>query len=473
MSPTRALPLALALAVLPAQAVRAQAHLAVEERILTERIHQDLSDVLDNASQDFELEPGSIQFSKPESTKILPWTLDALFFVGLFMTADPILYVVAYELVNSRAAPPVGRTRFIRGVSGIFITISSFIINDNIDDFINNRMEVHYALEDPDGEIEDGSCLAFFALGENPDGSHDLHYALDACSHDDVFPQAVPAGNGDVRIGPDGVDVWDSLLGQTQVVAKGIIPVSAQTVHAQAHLVVDRHVLVERRVFIKHINRDLSELLQEHAPQHTPTPKNFFWGGGRSPSDIRNTTSQYSLVPKATRLSYPESTLLPTVVAAPMVILIPKLAAATGGTMALAVLSATYALPSAIDILHARYILRKGRAVNSRDPTNTGNPFFIFDFFYNRTEVHYLLEGSDGEIEDGSCLAFFALGENPDGGRDFHYALDACSHDDIFPQDVPMGDGDVRIGSDGVDMWDSLLGQTQVVAKGSIPVPAP
>lgn len=236
---------AFALAVLLAQDVRAQAHLAVEERVLMERIHQELSDVLrDNDSRyRFRLEPGSVRLSFPEST-LLPA-------VPLLIAGGAMFTFVTVVASGTATAATFGL--LVGGIlvfgSGVsFMATNLFVADDmfharkeDIDSRIldgysllngvlSNRVEVHYRLVTPYGRMRrDGSCLAFFALGENPDGSLDLHYVLDECEHDGLlgsFPQEVPAEDGDVRIGPDGVDVWDRLLDQDWVVAKGAIPVS-------------------------------------------------------------------------------------------------------------------------------------------------------------------------------------------------------------------------------------------------------
>lgn len=99
--------------------------------------------------------------------------------------------------------------------------------NDSVFDFINNRVEMPYLLVDGSGRSRRGYCLAFFDRRTDPDRGPGIHYALDECFHDDVFPQLVPTEPGDLRIGPDGVDSWDRLLGQDVVVAKGFIPLDS------------------------------------------------------------------------------------------------------------------------------------------------------------------------------------------------------------------------------------------------------
>ena len=100
-----------------------------------------------------------------------------------------------------------------------------YLPQNPLHDFIQNRTEVHYRLTAPNGDDLNGSCLAFYSLEEETGGGHVLHYVLDACSHDVVFPQSVEARAFDVRIGLEGVDAWDKFLGQDRIVARGSIPI--------------------------------------------------------------------------------------------------------------------------------------------------------------------------------------------------------------------------------------------------------
>ena len=236
--------LLLVLAILPARSVRAQTYQAVAREALLERFHRDLSDALDNPSHIVNIEPGSIRLSYPESTDMLPKTL---FIAGAIMLIVPTVYSVALT-TTALSLGSIVKPVMVTGAT--FILPSAFFLRltdaaqrawletvedvDNLiqsnpssylslTDFLYNRMELHYELSDWAGESEDGSCLVFFALRENPGEGHDLHYALDACSHGEAFPQTVPMETGDARIDSDGVDAWDELLGQDMVVAKGSI----------------------------------------------------------------------------------------------------------------------------------------------------------------------------------------------------------------------------------------------------------
>ena len=250
--------LLLVLAVLPARAVLAQDHHVVERGVLLERFHRALSDALDDASQaGHALEPESVRLSYPESSG---WTGAAIAAIGAASIGGA---VATYALLHGSAAtvPAIvyagasKKTAFDMAFVGIGILGTSSISllgagevadpgapsaeridhplrwnNSRLDflqgssDFFYNRLEVHYALRDPSGGTEEGSCLAFFALEEYLHGGRGLGYALDACSHDEAFPQTVPTWTGDVRIG-HYVDAWDRLLGQDMVVAKGSIPI--------------------------------------------------------------------------------------------------------------------------------------------------------------------------------------------------------------------------------------------------------
>ena len=237
----------------------------------------------------------------------------------------------------------------------------------------------------------------------------------------------------------------------------------ARTVLAQDHRSVDyrgrlpengwlslfesEHLAVEERAITEAIHQDLADSMRDDTTPRGPGTGNFFWGGGGSPSRIWSETPwNYSLAPEATRLSHPESSFL-------------ALAAGFTGIIALTV--------SALDWWLVGVVIVPAGTALAMSPAHVRA---TIRSFYNRMEVHYRLEGTDGWTEDGSCLAFFALAENPDGSRDLHYALDNCSHAGLFPQAVPTGDGDPRIGPDGVDAWDRLLGQDMVVAKGSVPI---
>ena len=257
--------LLLALAILPARDVRAQDYRAVDRDVLLGRFHRDLSDALDGASQHghgYSLEPGSVRLSYPESSG---WSAAAFTFVCASAVYGAVVPAAATAFTASSSVPAgftaAAKTmsfgkfvNFFGGLLGVFL-YPGFSISNTLDAvdpevlsernirrlayrepelmshlawplrFFLNRMEVHYTLSDSSGESEEGSCLAFFALERNPDGSHDLRYELDACSHDEIFPQTVSTWIGDPRIGSDGVDVWDRVLGQTRVVAKGVITI--------------------------------------------------------------------------------------------------------------------------------------------------------------------------------------------------------------------------------------------------------
>ena len=225
---TTAPALVLVLAVLPAQTARAQSLFYVDERDLMERIHQDLRETLRDNGPQYDLEPESTHLNVPESAVLL---LAATALAGASVIAVPAALYSSVGLgsvlggsglitvaLNWTAYATMSMREPVVGADPLILDGAS-----PTPDFFLNRKELHYGLIGPSGDIEGGSCLAFFALKENPDGSHDLHYELDACSHDEALPQGVPTGRGDLRIGSEGVDGWDELLGQDLVVAKGSV----------------------------------------------------------------------------------------------------------------------------------------------------------------------------------------------------------------------------------------------------------
>ena len=259
-TPAVAPALALALATLPAQAAPAQAapaqahpepqtaRLAVEDRVLKERIHQDLSEVLWGAAPNYGLDPESIRFAFPDSSYLTTAAALVAGAGGVYAIGVPLAMVIggaaggvlaaAFWHGDAEEPPPdvdfrVETVVFLNDptpkkvVDFGFGEVRGYALDGYsfIEGYLKDRVEVHYRLKGLHGRSEGGSCLAFFALEEAPDGSRDLRYELDACSHDRLFPQEVPTEDGDLRIGPDGVDVWDKILGQDMVVAKGSIPV--------------------------------------------------------------------------------------------------------------------------------------------------------------------------------------------------------------------------------------------------------
>ena len=82
---------------------------------------------------------------------------------------------------------------------------------------------------------------------------------------------------------------------------------------------------------------------------------------------------------------------------------------------------------------------------------------YMFFRGHFRSELHYVLVFPDGAREEGSCLLFAAV------DREVAWEVDRCSHDEVFPQEVP---GRLRIG-DGPDAFDRWMGQTDAVAAGS------
>ena len=240
--------LAAVLATPWAQDARAQARLAVGEEVLTERIHRDLSGLLRETAPTYGLGPESIRFTFPDSSYLtaaaaLGLGAGVVYAVGVPMVAAGGavaggVILLAFWNGDVEDPPPGvhGHVETIVFVDDHFLEkvidnalgdIRDFALDGHsfVEGYLKDRVEVHYRLKGLHGRGESGSCLAFFALTEGPDGSQVLRYALDACSHDQLFPQEVPTEGGDMRIGPDGVDVWDKILGQDMVVAKGSIPV--------------------------------------------------------------------------------------------------------------------------------------------------------------------------------------------------------------------------------------------------------
>ena len=219
---------AAALALPPTQAARAQAHRAVDGRDLVESINRSLSGVLSDNAPQYELVPGRTSLSLSPGPPLALIAAAAAISAAVILVPAASVGTGASIVIAIVLGPPTATT-----LDAFFslLTESPPMDADELAGqspllgFFRDRMTVRYRLDGPDGGVLHGYCLAFFALGENPDGGHDLHYALDACAHTEAFPQAVPSGPGDPRIGPEGVDAWDTILGQDRVVAKGSVPV--------------------------------------------------------------------------------------------------------------------------------------------------------------------------------------------------------------------------------------------------------
>ena len=221
--PSFAPALALVLAALSARDARAQVHRTVEERALLSSIHRDLGQALRDNGSPYALGP-ALALEAPRNAGLLSAAaaLGGVSMITMALSSHPALLLGGGALIFAALAATPAAHDTLGPVEDVDSLVQG---GASVLDFFHNRLVVRYVLEGPDGWTEDGSCLAFFALEEGPDGSRRLHYALDNCSHAGLFPQAVPMGDGDLRIGPDGVDVWDELLGQTRVVAKGSVPV--------------------------------------------------------------------------------------------------------------------------------------------------------------------------------------------------------------------------------------------------------
>ena len=81
----------------------------------------------------------------------------------------------------------------------------------------------------------------------------------------------------------------------------------------------------------------------------------------------------------------------------------------------------------------------------------------------NRHELHYTIKRSGDLLPiSGSCLVFFSHEDNA-----IYYEIDTCTHVEVFPQDEI---GSLRIGNNGVDIFDKMLFQTDVVETGVLPI---
>ena len=165
---------------------------------------------------------GEDSFSFPESTAALgatPITLaigTGYGFLGL-VVGTPILVTTAVPSGVALAGSLAGFHGLFEGMeeSDVKGAATDFIFPQGLIKNLNNRHELHYVIVPPDGSHQKGSCLLFLGKTDSR-----IHYEVDSCTHADVFPQRE---EGVLRIGEDGEDAFDRMMGQTRVVATGSI----------------------------------------------------------------------------------------------------------------------------------------------------------------------------------------------------------------------------------------------------------
>ena len=91
------------------------------------------------------------------------------------------------------------------------------------------------------------------------------------------------------------------------------------------------------------------------------------------------------------------------------------------------------------------------------------NGFFegFYNFLYNRLRFYYTLHTLDRQIVHDYCRLYF--GYDSQRSR-LKYEMEC-------PNISEISDGHVRIGEDGVDVWDRMAGQDKVAISGFIPIP--
>ncbi len=124
--------------------------------------------------------------------------------------------------------------------------------------------------------------------------------------------------------------------------------------------------------------------------------------------------------------------------------------------------SLKFAVQSALWTWNTSFILFAGNmAVNFAN--DLPNAVYMPVNGHFRAEIHYTLASTTPQLTknriEGTCLFFFTIDEE---ALTADYEIDECTHQDIFPQEVP---GTMRIG-DEADKYDVRWGQTLVVAKG-------